>query len=282
MRPEQAGFTVLELLIASALGVGVIFMAVTGLGTARQSQQIELAYHRLNDNARLATDLLRQALQRAGQPGCHPAFRRNLLADGRDPAWPAVEISPDGALTVTAFRAVFEANVLAGREGEAVLALDRAHDIAPGTPVVVRASSSDDCVLFIHTGEDQQALSRAPGGDGADNRLPATGYQALAGAVTVFALEPVIFEVGPSSTHAAVRSLYRRRASAHYRREELVVGVETLSGRRLTHSDDLTQASPTIAVSLALEISSGRAETPDMEALRRPVDLTVALRHQPL
>jgi len=274
---QQAGFTVLELLIASSLAVGVILMAVTGLGTARQSEQIELAYQRLNENARLATDVLRQAVQRAGHPGCHPSVRRNLIADGHDPAWPAVEVSAEGAVTVTGFRAVLEANIPAESAEEAILPLGRSHGIATGTPVVVRAASGDACALFIHTGEGQRALSRAPGG-GASNRLPATGYRALTGAVTVFALERVIFEVGPSSMHAERRSLFRRRASARYRREELVVGVEALSARMLSHDQTVTAAP--VGVSLALEVASGRVEKLGSAPLRLPVDLTVALRNR--
>lgn len=290
---RQRGFTVLELLIASALGLTVILTAVTLLGTARQAQQVELTQQRLNENAQLAAEILRESLKRAGDPGCHPAVRRNLIADGREPAWPAV-VASASALDLRAFRLTTRAQVVDGPATGAAIPLDRPHGIRPGSPVVVSTPDGENCVLFIHASESAAALDRSPQtvGTAPRNRLPEAGYRSLDGSVLIFALDQTTFYVDESARAPTVRSLYRRRASAGHRREELVVGVEALNVRAGTDRDrdghieawvpggTVPTGSEIAAVSLSLRISSGRSRAADPTSTTLPIDLTVALRNR--
>lgn len=290
---RQAGFTVLELLIASALGLTVILTAVTLLGTARQAQQVELAQQRWNENAQLATDLLRGALQRAGDPGCHPAARRNLIADGHDPAWPGVVTSAT-ELELRAFRPVTRAHIMGGPATGAVIPLDRPHGIRPGSPVVVSTLDGEACVLFVHAGESDKALDRSAhaGAESSLNRVPETGYLPLDGEVIVFSLDQTRYAVASSVGAPTGRSLYQRRSSAAGRREELVVGVEALRVRAgmdpdgdgaiegFVPGDAVPDGVAVGAVSVSLRISSGHRSAVASTVMTRPIDLTIALRNR--
>lgn len=230
----ERGFTLLELLIASTLGLVVIMIATELLLGARQAERLERAHTRLLDSARFASALIGRALRESGYPGCHPAFRRNLTVDEVEPARPAVDVAgglssaeAGDQLVIRRMRSLGRARVLSTSAGGERLTLDRAHGVPRGQPVMVAGASSTDCVLFRQVATAADTLDRGPGTDSL-NRRPSDGYRRIGGEVELLMPERTVFYVDQALGRPGVRSLYRRQGSRGGRREELVVGIEQL------------------------------------------------------
>lgn len=309
--PAQRGFTLLELMIASALGLLVILTATELLVGARQAERLERAQARLLDSGRFATGLISRAVREAGHPGCHPAFRRNLTADGADPAWPPVAMASGvssaqagDALVIRRMRTLGRARILAAPATGERLRLDREHGVQPGQSVLVAGAASSDCVLFRQAAASPDRLHRGPG-VAALNRRPPTGYRPLAGAVDILVPERTVYYVDDAVGRPGVRSLYRRRDSRGGRREELVVGVERLRlhfgldetgdgyADRYVPADRRPAGGDVVAVRVALRVASQRKpgvlaapmalESGDVAPDRRlyeALTLTIALRNR--
>ena len=307
----QHGFTLLELLIASALGLVVLMTATEMLVSARQVERLDRAQARVHDSARFATGLIARALREAGYPGCHPAFRRNLLIDGADPAWPPADVAAGiapaaagDALVIRRMRSLGRARILAPPATDEHLPLDRDHGIRTGQTVMVAGAASADCVLFRQTAAAPDMLDRGPGVESL-NRIPSEGYRPIAGEVEILTPERTVFYVDEAVGRPGVRSLYRRRDSRGGRREELIVGVEQLQLRlgldettdgyvdRYVPAAQRPAGADVVAVRVDLLVTSQRApgvldapmrlESGDAAPDRRlyePVTLTVALRNR--
>ncbi|MEX0449560.1 PilW family protein [Spiribacter sp. 221] len=277
-RAGQRGFTLLELLIASALGLVVIMVATELLVGARQAERLERAHARLVDSARFATSLIGRALRESGYPGCHPALRRNLIADGLEPAWPPVDriasvsaASAGDGLVIRSMRSLGRATILSTSADGERLRLDREHGLRRGQALVVAARATADCVLFHQAANTVDILHRGSGLDGL-NRRPPGGYRPLAGGIELLVPERTVFYVDDAVGQPGVRSLYRRQDSRGGRREELVVGVERLKLRfGLDESGDGTVDR---YVSAAEHATHG-------EVAAVQVDLLVASHHTP-
>ena len=235
---REQGFSVMEVMIAAALGLAVIAVALELLGGVRQNQQLIQAHERLNQNARLAADWLRGALRQAGYPGCPRSAWRVLSPVGETTATPAVAatVAEGGApgsdaMALQRLRSVGTAAVRSGVADGARIALDRPHGIAPQQLVLAVFDHGAHCVLFRHVGQAADVLDRGPGADGTGNRVPQAGYLPVSGRIELFVPERVVYFVAPASHATGVNSLYRRRRSAGGRREELVVGVADLQIR---------------------------------------------------
>lgn len=86
--PDQRGFSLPELLMATALGVVVLMTAVELYATAREVERIERGHARVLEQAKLARHLVTDALRKAGHPG----------DDDSEPLTPA--IIPAQSLTI--------------------------------------------------------------------------------------------------------------------------------------------------------------------------------------
>ena len=230
----EAGFTLIEVMLAAALGVVVIMTAAEVLLAARQAGRLETAHSRVLNSASIATSLLARALRGAGYPGCHPALRRDLSADGEMPWLPPVQLgashtagSAGETLTIRGMRSLGRARIVAiSADGER-LQLDRAHGVGAGQQVMLVGLGSSDCLVFRQATTAADVLDRGPGGSGR-NQVPAAGYRPLDDDVEILVPAVQRFEVDRAVGRNGVRSLYRRTSTGSPRREELVVGVEAL------------------------------------------------------
>ena len=224
-RPWQRGFTLVELLIASALGALVVLTAGEVLVMSRAIERADRAEAQQLDAVHLALTLMARSVRQAGYPGCHPAGRHSLISADDDLLQPVVSIR-DG-LTLRWMRREGHARVMEAPTRSDRLALDRRHGIAPGSPVMVANRRGPDCVVFRHAGDDPAVLNRGPGLNGINQR-PARGYRPLGEAIEI--LVPARTEYYLDTAVGGGRlSLFRRRRANSGHREELVVGVESLS-----------------------------------------------------
>lgn len=82
-REKQRGFSLIELMIALALGLVVILGAVTVFLSNKQSYRTNLALGQVQENARVAFDLIARDVRQAGLTGCGNLGRvGNLLNNG--------------------------------------------------------------------------------------------------------------------------------------------------------------------------------------------------------
>ncbi|RZU98036.1 prepilin-type N-terminal cleavage/methylation domain-containing protein [Spiribacter vilamensis] len=223
---RQRGFTLLGLLIATGLGAIVLLTAGESLLTARQMERIDRSTARNLDGARLALTLIAGSLRQAGYPGCHPDRRRNLVSTGEDPAVPA--ISTSNGLTIRTLRSLGQRGIVGAPVTGESLSLDRAHGVEPGQPVVVVNASGSGCVLFRQATTAIDTLDRGPGA-AAINRVPAEGYRPMGERVEILVPERTTFFVDTAVGSEDGSSLFRRRESTGGDREELVVGVQSLT-----------------------------------------------------
>ena len=223
---RQRGFTLVELVIATGLGAIVLLTAGESLLTARQTERADRSTARNLDGARVALTLIARSLRQAGYPGCHPDRRRNLISTGADPAAPV--IGAGNGLTVRTMRSLGQAGTVGAPIVDESIPLDRAHGVTPGDPVVVVNASGSGCVLFRQATAAIDRLDRGPGAD-AINRIPAEGYRPVGDLVEILVPERTSFFVDTSVGDADENSLFRRRESTGGDREELVVGVRSLT-----------------------------------------------------
>ncbi len=82
-RTPQRGFSLPELLIATALGVPLLMTALELYATAREVEPVERAHARVLEQARLARHLLTAALHTAGYPTdvTEPPIRPAIIPD---------------------------------------------------------------------------------------------------------------------------------------------------------------------------------------------------------
>ncbi len=293
---DERGFSVLELVIASALGVLVLAMAIELWTTARQTERLEQAHSQVNQTARVALTVLRRAIHQAGFAGCHPRYRRHLLDPAPTPADPAISdpralqrTRQGDALAIHRWRSIASAQVELPPQSsmnsaaiEARIALSQPHNLAPGQPVVLASRNGTNCVLFEQAGRDAEVLDRRAGSAVAPgNTQPDEGYRAFAGGVEMFVPERTIFSVDESVAVAGLNSLYRQRQSDGDRRQELIVGVHDLQVRyavddngdgaadRLTAAAGVGQWARIRGVEIALWINNGRRNP----ILRTPMQL---------
>lgn len=239
---QSPGFTLLEVLIATMLGVVLVTTAGELLVSARDWQRSEQAYSDGNDQTRLLRSLFGQALRSAGDPGCHWDYRRNLTQTPVYIPQPPVgnpadvsTLSAGDVLVIHHLRPLKQAMLPATPSRASDLELDREHALAFGQPVVLAADAGASCVLFYQAGYDSHTLDRGPGptgtlASGALNRVPENGYSPLAGLVRLYVPERTVFYVDDSVAGAS-QSLFRKRLSANNRREEVLVGVKALTLR---------------------------------------------------
>ncbi len=309
---SQQGFSIVEVTIASALGLLVVLMATELLGVVAQSHRLQSAQADLDDNARVAARLLRRELRMAGYPGCHPGIRRNLLPAGGQPEVPALRATADSgqapgtdALAIRRFRSLGMGTIVAGPATGPRISLEQPHSVPSGGMVMVVADSGARCVLFRHAGADVRALDRGPGPDTAPrNRVPSSGYLELKGRVEILVPERVVLAVGRAPQAGESGGLYRRRRSAGDRREWLVPGIDGLAARygRDTDGDQRVDAyMPAIGIddwravrAVSLQLTATHAASPRALAgamsredggpagdgrLYRALDIRVALRN---
>ena len=69
MKPH--GFTLVELMVGLAVGLFVSLAAISVFVSTRSLQTVSSSETRMNENARLALDILHQDLRSAGFQGCH-------------------------------------------------------------------------------------------------------------------------------------------------------------------------------------------------------------------
>ena len=223
---RQRGFTLLELLIATGLGAIVLLTAGESLLTARQMERIDRSTARNLDGARIALALIARSLRQAGYPGCHPDRRRNLISTGEDPVTPV--ISAGNGLTIRAMRSLGQAGITAAPVVDESLPLDRAHGVEPGEPVVAVNAGGSGCVLFRQATTAIDTLDRGPG-PAAINRIPVEGYRPMGERIEILVAERISFFVDTSVGGGDGSSLFRRRESTGGDREEMVVGVGSLT-----------------------------------------------------
>ena len=70
-RAAQVGFTLVELMVGLAVGLFVALAAISVFVSTRTLQTVSTADTRMNENARLAFDILHVDLRSAGFQGCH-------------------------------------------------------------------------------------------------------------------------------------------------------------------------------------------------------------------
>lgn len=223
---RQRGFTLLELLIATGLGAMILLTAGESLLNARQMERVDRSTARNLDGARIALTLIARSLRKAGYPGCHPDRRRNLISTGEAPAAPA--ISTSNGLTIRTLRSLGQARIVGAPATGESLALDRGHRVDPGEPVVAVNASGSGCVLFRQASNATSTLHRGPG-PAAVNRLPAEGYRPMGDWIEIFVPQRTSFFVDTAVGSEDRSSLFRRRESTGGDREELVVGVQSLT-----------------------------------------------------
>ncbi len=224
---EQAGFTVLELLLASALGLFVLLAAGELLVSAHGMSRVERSQAAVLEQARFATRLLSQTIRRAGFPGCHPALVQDLTIDARNPASPGVVVgSTSPGLMTRYWKLALTARVTGLDAAGERIWLDQAHGLSPGARVAVSSHGGTHCQAFYHTAEHRAALGRGPG-DIRLNRRPDDGYAPISGVVDIYIPETTHYFVDRSVADASLDSLYRRFGSTG-QREEMVVGISEL------------------------------------------------------
>ncbi|MDR9432458.1 MAG: PilW family protein [Spiribacter sp.] len=292
---QQRGFSVLEVLIGSALGLLLIAAAAELLVVGRDLQRTEHAQTRFNDKARLATSLLTRAIHSAGDAGCHPSVQQDLAIAASQDWRPAIHNQPPepiaargDVLVIRRMQQRSEAMVDSSSAQTAQIVLNTEHHVEQGELIGLAGNGGMTCLRFYQTSHHALTLDRGPGGNAGEpatalNRFPVDGYQPVSGVVQVFEPERLIFYID-RSVGGSDYSLYRRRQSAGDQREELIVGVRDLeieygldtSGNQQadqwqeTIATSLTDA--VVAVSLTLEIGvSGQH--------MREASLTVALRN---
>lgn len=281
---RQCGLTLVELLIATGLGAVVLLTAGESLLTARQIERVDRSTARHLDGARTALALIARTLRQAGYPGCHPDRRRNLVASGIDPI--ATVISAGNGLTIRTMRSLGQAGLVGAPVRGENLPLDRAHGVEAGQPVAAVNARGSGCVLFRQADTATDTLDRGPG-PAAVNRRPAEGYWPMGDPIEIFVPERTTFFVDASVGDGGGRSLFRRRQSRGGDREELVVGVRSLSieagiddngdgyvDRTVSGEADL-DGLDVVAVQVALELSAPDAPI----AAGRSVQTTIALRN---
>ena len=237
-----SGFTLIEVLIASTLGLVLITTAAELLVSARDWQRSEQHYSKRIEDIRLLSTLLRRAVRSAGDPGCHWQWQTNLTKTPRLSAQPAIANpinaaidSESDVLVIQRWQPTGKAMMTAAVSESAVISLDRDHNRRFGHPVLLSADAGASCVLFNQAGEAPKDLNRGPGwasdasttSASALNHVPEDGYQALAGVLTLYEPERVAFYIDDSVAGSS-SSLFRRRLSAGNRREELLVGINAM------------------------------------------------------
>jgi type IV pilus assembly protein PilW len=81
MRPHQQGLTLIELMIAMALGMGVVLAAVALMQAARSTYLSVADSAQVQENGRYALDLIARTVRQANYvPQDNPAFLRNDLS----------------------------------------------------------------------------------------------------------------------------------------------------------------------------------------------------------
>jgi len=293
---QQQGFSVLEILIALAIGVVVILTATRLLGVTAQSHQLERGQSVSVEHGRIAVNLLERQLRNAGYPGCLPASRRNLLTDGALPhrppvsaagPWPEPMIG-DG-IAIRRMRSLGSAEITDTLASGPLISLDRDHGVAPDEIVLLVAESGNRCVLFRHADESITALNRGPGDESGTNRIPSSGYWPLQGRVEIFVPARTEFAVQPDAQTDDTPSLVRRRLHADGRREELVPGVRAMNVR-FALADDTDGAIlsfvPASQVAdwsqvraVRLEFLLGSDRTPEIWRPAQALSVVIALRN---
>lgn len=223
--PRQRGFTLMELLIASALGAMVVLTAGEVLVMSRAIERADQTEAEQLDALHLALTLMARSVRQAGYPGCHPSRRQSLISAGHD--WLEPVVATGDGLTLRSMRHQAQARVNDAPTRSDRLVLDRRHGIAPGAPVMVVNRRGTDCVLFRHAGDDPSVLNRGPGVAGINER-PTRGHGPLGEAIEILVPARTEYYIDTSVSGDRL-SLFRRRRANSGHREELVVGVESLS-----------------------------------------------------
>jgi len=165
-----------------------------------------------------------RSVRQAGHGGCHPARRRSLIRAGDPGLEPTVSLR-DG-LTLRSMRSIGTARVGSAPTRAARLPLDRSHNVPPGGTVTVVNRHGTGCVRFRQGSDEPSVLDRGPG-PGGINRQPREGYAPVGESVELLVPGRTRYYVD-TSVDGDRRSLFRRRPANNGRREELVVGVQSL------------------------------------------------------
>lgn len=139
--PAQSGFSLIELMIALVLGLVVIGGATAVFLSNKQSYRSNLALGQIQENSRIAFEMMSRDIRQAGLTGCGNLGRvANILSNGPTSATPA-------------WYADFAVNAIRGFDGNAT---DVA--VATGTGSAQRIAGTDSLML-IGVGESGASLA---------------------------------------------------------------------------------------------------------------------------
>ena len=140
---RQQGLSLIELMVALAIGAFLVLGVVTVFLANKDSARIENSLARLQENARFALDLMREDLHRSQYLGCNTGdvFLINMIDDPNDPgftntlegvrgferagagAWAAAPIPPDATVDWYAAAETATALTNGARNGSDVLSV---------------------------------------------------------------------------------------------------------------------------------------------------------------
>ncbi|MBV9892384.1 MAG: PilW family protein [Rhizobacter sp.] len=265
-RRQSRGLTLVELMVGMAVGMFVVLVAISIFVSTRTLHAVGSASTRMNENARLAMDILQADLRNAAFVGCRPLLNDAptivlLAGDGGFLATPAgmranrgtgTSFAPGLAGPLATFPAasaplptsdVLTVRVAADMPGQGVIApmpsTVAAPQIAASSPTntlaagdIVLVASCKWSSIFQVTEPDPVAtgvLSHALGGGFSPGNATDDLQQRARTDATVYKLETRHYYIAPSVLHPGTNSLWRLVVPGPVVPVEVASGIDRLS-----------------------------------------------------
>jgi type IV pilus assembly protein PilW len=263
-RLRQAGLTLVELMVAMLLGLVVIGAVVSVLLTSRQSYTTTSGLSQLQDNARVAFELLARDIRQAGSTPCGNSTVSNMLAGNGWYSWDngaglygvddATTLSPlpnapapiaSSALVTRGVSTVSAKSITPGASCTAIVPMSEApSDVGIGDNDLVLACDRTQAYIF-QAGAFNNGLPLAAGGVPGNRSAQLQSCLSFSYSAYVAPYHAYAWYVGPAGAGApnGTLSLYR----AHYSgnalvSDEIVRGVTSWQVRYLTTGQNLVDA----------------------------------------
>lgn len=309
---RQTGLTLVELMVAMLLGLIVVGAVVSVLLTSRQSYTTTNGLSQLQDNARIAFELMARDIRQAGSSPCGNTTVNDMLAGNGWYRWvngaglfgvdDAANLSPQPtapapssgfpALVTRGAGPVSRKLILAGQSCKDKVPMSEAPaDVGIGANDLVFACDGTQAYVF-QTGAFNAGLPLVPLGTPGNSAVQ-LGCTSFSSSAYVAPYQAYAWYVAPSSIqlqgYSPVLSLYR----AHYAgnqlvSDEIIRGVTGLQLAYLIGGPDLVNASDIAAsawnavsavrVSLTLETVTNPLNKQTPERLVRTFDTTIHVR----
>ncbi|WP_298290639.1 prepilin-type N-terminal cleavage/methylation domain-containing protein [Thiomonas sp.] len=310
-RPRQTGLTLIELMVAMLLGLVVVGAVVSVLLTSRQSYTTTSGLSQLQDNARIAFELMARDIRQAGSSPCGNTTVNDMLAGNGWYRWvngaglfgvdDATNLSPLPASPAPS--SGFPALVTRGAGTVSASLIQTNTGCSAKVPMQTAPSDvgiTANDLVFACDGTQAYVFQAAAFNAGlplASNGTPGNSAaqlscQSFGSSAYVAPYQAYAWYVGPAGQGApqGTQSLYR----AHYTgnqlvSDEIVRGVTNLQISYLTTGPNLVNAGSLAAnawntvnaVRLALTlqtVTNPQNTTPNQERLVRTLDTTIRLR----